>query len=586
MSSIFSSPKFKDQTGYSGFDMSQVVKCTGQIGEIKPVYFDLLQPGDKITASVTMKTRTEPIETPAFASFSENVAWFFVPIDQLYKPFKDVFFGIQDYESDFLNSSVVGNGRQTVFPNEKIWTLFVQGLSSTTLGTDDAGVDFRVSAIRLADALGYPMKKYFPYGYDKGSHNLEYTTSPWLFAAYQKIFYDHFRISERMDNDPNAYNFDSLFSANGAFSQFNVAARPNMFKTRYVAIDKDYFTNVFPAPLIPSNNAANFDSIVSYGLLKNADLRVGQNSNLGASGSTFNTSAGSSGTPTQVGRTLPPENYSQVMTANIRNSFALEKLLEITRRAGKHYDAQVLAHFGVNVPQGQSGECFFLGSDTQDFVIGDVVSTAASDVTGTEPLGTMAGKGYSMPSGKSSVVKFEATVHGFLMCVHYVKPKVDYRQEGLNPLCNLVDPSRFFKPALDNLGMVPQYNYEAALDNQANSNRVRGWQYPFAWLKCKYPRVFGGLIGLDQNWTTAKTLVAHQGYPYSDYIVKPDFTNDIFTSQVEGSLVGLNADDDSQGSTMAINYGRLYSRDPFLHQMFFDVKKASKMSTFGLPKLM
>lgn len=583
MASIFQNPKFVSAEGYSGFDMSQVVKCTGQIGELKPVYFDILQPGDKVDCSVTMKTRTEPIETPAFASLSEHVDWFFVPLDQIYKPFKDVFFGISDFESDMLvNPTFVPTPKAAVFPNVKIWQLFCNSLRSTTLGTDDAGVDFRISMLRLADALGIPVKNLFPYGSDYQAGNHDYTTTPWLFAAYQKIYYDHYRISERQDNVPEAYNFDSLFGAAAASKVFSVTARPDMFKTRYIRIDKDYFTNVFPAPLIPSNGQSSFDDIVSYGLLKGSDLRLGVNNDLGANPSTYNITPGSSGTPVQVGNIVASGNASRTMTSQIRNSFALEKLLEVTRRAGKHYDAQVLAHFGISVPQGQSGECFFLGSDSQDFVIGDVVSTSASDVTGTEPLGTLAGKGYSMPNGNGSRCKFEAKVHGVLMAIHYVKPIVDYRQEGLHPLHSMVDPGRFFKPALDNLGMVPQYNYEAAFVAD-NVSRIRGWQYPFAWLKTKYPRVFGGLIGLDQNWTTAKTLIAHNGYPYSDYIVKPDFTNDIFTSQVSANLSALDADDDNQ--TMATNYGRMYSRDPFLHQMFFDVKKASKMSTFGLPKL-
>lgn len=404
-------------------------------------------------------------------------------------------------------------------------------------------------------------------------------------AAYQKIFYDHYRISERMDNVVEAYNFDTLFGNNSNSKPLSVTRRPDMFKTRYIPIDKDYFTNVFPAPLIPSNGQSSYDNIVSYGLLPGSDLRLGQNTNLGYSSETRNQNLSNSGSPTQTGKVFAADTAAAVMTANIRNSFALEKLLEVTRRAGKHYDAQVLAHFGINVPQGQSGECFFLGSDSQDFVIGDVVSTSASDVTGTEPLGTLAGKGYSMPNGNGRRCKFEAKVHGVLMAIHYVKPVVDYRQEGINPLLSMVDPGRFYKPALDNLGMVPQYNYEASVNNDTVDvlNRVRGWQYPFSWLKTKYPRVFGGLIGLDRNWTTAKTLIAHQGYPYSDFIVKPDFTNDIFTSQVLTSLSALSADDPNV--TKETNYGRLYSKDPFLHQMFFDVKKASKMSTFGLPKL-
>ena len=75
-----------------------------------------------------------------------------------------------------------------------------------------------------------------------------------------------------------------------------------------------------------------------------------------------------------------------VNTQAIRVIFALEKLAKITSLAGKHYDDQVLAHYGFQVPKSWSNEVQLIGQQRSQIAIQEVVSNV------TVPDGSQAGE--------------------------------------------------------------------------------------------------------------------------------------------------------------------------------------------------
>ena len=107
--------------------------------------------------------------------------------------------------------------------------------------------------------------------------------------------------------------------------------------------------------------------------------------------------------------------YTQACTAYVRRNVCNEKLLMITGRTKKTYDAQVLAHLGVEVPHDVKHDISCIGRTTFDLHIGEVTSLAS---TSDSPLGELAGKGWSMGQGKQ--FKFTAPCHGvnydFVLC--------------------------------------------------------------------------------------------------------------------------------------------------------------------------
>ena len=102
-----------------------------------------------------------------------------------------------------------------------------------------------------------------------------------------------------------------------------------------------------------------------------------------------------------------------IALAQVRASFAMDKLLRVVNRAGKHVDDQLFAQFGVRVPQGVSGEVYKIKSYHSLFHIGEVIQSATTvDSDGNDiPLGEMAGRGVSVLNGNDKF-SFIAPCHG------------------------------------------------------------------------------------------------------------------------------------------------------------------------------
>ena len=152
MNKLFKNPSYKANIGYNGFNMEQRAKFTSTTGELLPVYFDLLQPGDKVRCSEELKTRTLPLTSPAMCSIQENFDWFFVPIEQIYKLFGSWFFRIDDHSSSIFDFTTLIDKMPSISADNLITV--AQRMSSEWMYFSSAnGANFR-----LADSLGIPMK--------------------------------------------------------------------------------------------------------------------------------------------------------------------------------------------------------------------------------------------------------------------------------------------------------------------------------------------------------------------------------------------------------------------------------------------
>ena len=256
-------------------------------------------------------------------------------------------------------------------------------------------------------------------------------------------------------------------------------------------------------------------------------------------------------------------------TANLRSMFAVEKLSQITREAAKHYDAQVLAHFGVEVPQGISGECFKLGSDDAMVQIQDVTSFASTEQSA---LGDLAGKGIAYGEN-SNQHEFIAPCHGILMAVFYALPSVDYRSTGIERINTYRTREDFFNKSLENLGQQPTFTYELNGDTRpGNVGSIFGWNWRYMESKVKYNVLNGNFNTTSKNWSSGKLDVSpiRSNYGSAFYYCDPRFLDTIMAVSFEPK------------STDAFE---VFGRDPLKHMFKFHVYKSSQMSPFSLPSL-
>lgn len=586
MANILKNPTHQANLSKNGFDMSMIRKFTSSVGQLLPVYYDILNPGDHVKYGTEMFTRTQPIKTPALMQISEHVDWFFVPISQLYQFFGEMFYGINDIRTNLLpNSNGVRKDMPLMHYNTIITLLReycpegapdVESIGEESTKFDRFGIPLFYNAVRLLDLCGF--SRLFDDTNKKTVNQNPISFNPLILAAYQKIYNDVFRLGDYEAADPASYNFDNLWQNNQDITGNQIS---KLLSLRYRPWRKDFFTNVMPSPLfdgsdLSGNDASKLTEIKDW-------LSPAGNAFYGTPDKAGNTIAGNkeSTSSTNVqGKNVASYMRQSLNTANIRSMFATEKLMEITRRAGKHYDAQTLAHFGHEVPEGIAGEVYRLGSDNSAIQIGDVESTATTQVTidgqtQTSPLGLLAGKG--MAYGRNQEKEFTAPCHGILMAIFSAVPDADYRSVGVDKLNTLSAREDFYTPEYDRLGMQPLFGFQSMLSvAAANNTEVLGWQYRYSELKSKFNVCNGAFNDTLRNWAPARV----QGFvtqndlgsvdPLATMLISPNY------------LDGVMSMDFKPAKTDEVSP---YFRDNLIHMLQFKVFKSSVMSTYGLPNL-
>lgn len=598
MANVFSNPTYKSNIGFNEFPIRQHKQFSSTVGHLLPVYFDYLKPGDKVSCGCNIKTRLQPMVTPAFCKIEEHVDWFFVPLKQIFEPVVDILYGIQDFSSDVFDST--SNKSFPLFTGSLIKDFVVNALTVTASGETNAKSLSADDAVifRCLDLLGFPVKSLGLFAgsiiNDAGSVLDTLPSLPvWFAGAYQKIWSDHYRLTDWQENNAWLYNFDS-FQTGTAITALRFKS---CFTLHRASFKRDYNTYVLPSPVFGSGDFNAFGSPVANinqwltTLVGVNTMNSSGNSSTTESTQVYETKSGSVSSASNVIRA----DYSP---ANIRTLFAAEKFLEITRRAGKHYDKQVLAHYGINVPTGIDGESFFLGGQTQDVLVTDVFATAETDYSvegnsvGT-PLGKMAGKAFGNVQGGN--INFTAKCEGILMAIYYAIPDVVYENTGYDPLNRLVRPQDFYNPQFDDLGMQPSfYAYRSLVDSEndilSSPSGFSAWQWRYMELKSKPNIALGAFIGSMDKWTLSR--IAPQGGAWFDYVVPSDFLNPIMVAQYSDAApisyitnFFSAGDDDEPVEAGKYLVSAIYDRDPMLHDAVFFCNKVSKMSKFGIGSL-
>ena len=474
--------------------------------------------------------------------------------------------------------------------------------------------------------------------------------APYYFQAYQKIYYDYYRDSEFEANEVRAYNLDDeLNSGSTLFWPYTYDnPRTKMFQLRFRNKSKDYFTAIHANPMFNSigmlpnakqnlaraknwlqerqPDAMSFDKSI---LLKDdvdVDLYADEELSTSNNGvyyapddptlSVFNNLNidedlygynDSEDYPISHKHNVPLEYWieedkvgalgdlSGISLAQMRTAFAMDKLLRITNRAGKHVDDQMLAQFGVKIPQGVSGEVYKLKSYHTTFHIGEVIQNATTfDSNGDAvPLGEMAGRGVALLNSNEKF-SFTAPCHGILMAILSISPRYKYcfavEKDGLKTYIE-----DFFRPQYDNLGMQPTLKSEYGYDDD---DIERVWQYRYMEDKIKFDKasmVFA--VNSKNPWSFVKNPVlpsisSKQEVGQTWYKVNPWDTNSIFVTQWNGLAAAPRNRDKGLGDWSYGSYTHTpveflsnYLLDPFTVDFEMKNTLVSQMSTYGEPSL-
>lgn len=565
----------------NGFDLSSRRIFSAPAGALLPVLTQEVNPGEHFSISVQDLVRTQPLNTAAFARCKEYYHFFFVPYRALWSSSDRFFTGVtngdRSYKSfnelkgDISNLSKAPNfvpnfdlhwlvkfmkTRDTDLPN----FLNTHGIdpSYNRPFKDALGFKYDDGVYRLLNLLEFGVrsdgkfydvktKKYVDY--NGGNDNTLFSMFRPL--AYQRIYNDFYRNQQWEKSDPTCFNVDYLFK--GGTVSLDVAL--SAFQLRYRYWQKDWLTSALPSVLY--NEGIFHLPTYTNGFLSGTELSVE------FVNSRHNVNS------------IPAGSVSGITTvADIKASFALEKMLEATRRAnGLDYSSQIAAHYGFKVPESRRDCAQFIGGFDNTVGISEVISTANgtavdpnTKASSSSVAGQMFGKGIgSMNSGK---INFDVKEHGLIMCIYSIAPQVDYNAEFMNPFNRKLNRMDYFQPEFQNLGLQPILQSDLGYTNDSKTNNsILGYTSRYSEYKTSRDVVFGEFQsgGSLSAWTTPRKTTytfREDNTTYlslSNFLIDPNVLSPIFSLQYDGTP----------------------KTDQFMINSYFDIKAVRPMSVVG-----
>lgn len=557
----------------NAFDLSQRHMFTAPLGMLLPVLTLHANPGDHFDISATDFMRTMPLNSTAFVDCKGVYEFFFVPYSQLYHPF-DQFITSQNDFSSAAFSRVLGNRPPSSIPTLKLPSLLaklsneplvVQADSHRLFSLLGYGNYWKSSDAKLIDGIAVP----------------DVAVNVFPFAAYQKIYQDFYR-NTQYENYDLGFSLDNY--TGDISGRVGELVSNKLFNARFRNYGMDYLTNIRPSALfngiIPSN--------LSPSTYMQGQSVVGLTSEVGEASTDSLSDVVSAG--------YTDSHTDRVSVASLRAAFAFDKLLSIMGRAPKTYKDQMKAVYGVDVPTGRDGKCYFIGGFDSPFQFSDVDQTSfasGSDSPYTNQLGSSVSKGTGSGQGH---VKFDVREHGMIMCIYSIIPSNQYDDTRIDPFNVKSTRSDYYIPMYDHIGMQPLY--AGFVNNFRLSSVPAGSGVPSDWVDSTNTSMTSAL-GWQPRYSEYKTAIDINHGQFSNGGPLSYFTsnrsrsvsrlNSIKTSYFNANYLKKLTINEFKispnlfDSIFKVSYNGYETTDPFYGGCYFNVTKVSNMDVQSLP---
>lgn len=619
MANIMSQFRLSNKPRRNGFDLSRKHCFTASAGQLLPVFVEEVLPGDKFKINLDCFTRTQPLNTAAFARMREYYDLFFVPYHILWSHFPTMITQVpnatvatsvdtpkQFRETPWCTLAELVNPVDNVdyyikhYPDDVIKKLDRFNM------LDDGYIPVGQSSRKLLDMLGYGASDW--YNSLKDSY-MNVPVSPFRLLAYQKIYADFFRSQQWEDWKPYQSNLDFIPTNNPAGSNtyhykigdvFGVSGNTPNSATwnkehpatmRYCNLHKDLFLGVLPSSQYGAESvvqlydlngknisATGYDILGAFGELHGI---FGQDQQTW--GGAFDNSkiqSHSSGSSISIRNIQTDNNLIELSILALRKAEALQKYKEITQSNDYDYRSQIEAHFGIKPDRGLSHVATWLGGCVNNIGIDSVTnSNFASDAT------TII-KGKATAAGQNHW-QFDSNDYGVIMCIYHCEPLIDYPCHLDKKAC-LIDPTDYPIPEFDQIGMET-FNARFAPLPSVNRELYKlgnyGYVPRYAQFKTSTDYVTGDFNSIEKQWTIPYSLRLSEfdgnlssnpfrnGFTYLTMKCSPDILDNIFTFGTPSAI----------GEWNNVNRVRLEIPDQFLCNTYWDTKVVRNLDRDGLP---
>lgn len=616
--SLFNMSAVKNHPRRSGFDLSNRVCFTSKAGELLPVFWDIVYPGDSFKIKTQLFTRTQPLNTAAYTRIREYLDFYFVPLRLINKNLPTALMQMQDnpVQATGLSSNKVVTTDIPWVPIHSTTGDYnsLAGLANLRYNFSSSpflnflGFDSITQSAKLLMYLRYG--NYLPSSTSDSQKSLGLSASADLrnsennstgytsvhilpLAAYQKVYADFFRFTQWEKNQPYTYNFDWYSGGNilNSLISIDVAkayySDDNLFTLRYANWPKDMFMGVLPdsqlgdVSIVDTSGSEGTFPVGLYNLTSGANVaglkaRSSSSPTAGSSVDVQTTSQLSANTEYGVYAQQVAGLGSSFSILQLRMAEAVQKYREVSQFADQDARGQIMAHFGVSLSPVLSDKCMYLGGSSSNIDLSEVVNT---NITG-DNIAEIAGKGVGTGQGSFSG-QFDE--YGIIIGIYHNVPLLDYVITGQPQNLLYTNTADLPFPEFDSIGMQTlqfgrfvnskSVGWTSGVDYRT---QTMGYLPRFFDVKTRYDEVLGAFRSTLKNWVAPldpanlsnwlKSSVTSSGQHaltlnYGFFKVNPRVLDSIFNVQCDSTI----------------------DTDQFLTALYMDIKAVRNFDYDGMP---